>query len=609
MKIAFVFEKLTLFKILLSFFLKILFIKVIYYKKSDFLNKILFNFIINKLNLIKVDLSQEMKNFNPNVIDGDVCGYKEKNAQTYIKEKKDFNIFNKFIKNINFLEEKIFLYACQYYSRHYLQHMKIASYLVNSPYSNFLFFVNIENSNNLNFFKFHNLNCKNINFLNLNYFFKILIKIIKQFKISLKSNNITKEKISENYLDYEIIFFPHNSIFSGNLIWNHYYSNKPESPFYPSKIAHFEYDQRANPILNKKKTENLLDLKNIHYRKIQTVMNIKLCLVIFFQFFKLSLFNYNKLKHIFLFVHLYNDFNRYFVFLKKYSNAKIALFNYTELVPIPLSMALESLGIKSIGLQDRIRFSYLREYYYYVDTFFTASIDSTLSLRKKFSNQIINHMKPIGMIRSDFYSNLKKPNKKFIKNNYSFNILYLDFDFNSSIAMDQPILNLNNILFLKKELIYFAKKFPNINFIMRAKNNTWVNNVNFKEIYSEIKSIKNIEIDMDFKDTLRTYKLSKLVDLVISVPSSIVEENLSASINTTVLDYGVNYKNVESPLFNHSNSGFYCKNKNEIINEINKIINGELPNKNFDNLDIDYYLTKADGNVKIRLHHELKKIY
>ena len=98
--------------------------------------------------------------------------------------------------------------------------------------------------------------------------------------------------------------------------------------------------------------------------------------------------------------------------------------------------------------------------------------------------------------------------------------------------------------------------------------------------------------------------------MILSMPSSIAEECIANALHTIVFDYGINYRECDYSIYEHSKHGYYCRSFDEVCSKVSKL--NDSANKkiiNQDQLDRDFLFGKADGKVKERVHKVLNQIH
>ena len=614
MKIIFLIEKINFFNFLIAIIFKFFFVKTIFFKRNPIFKKKIFNKILEFLKFEEINFGKIKKNIEPTIVDGDILNLKLKNNNLISPNRNKLTKIKNFFKNISDLEDKIFYCLFEQHNRNFYNEIRIAYWLNNSKYKNFFFISYLNNSNRLYLYKNFNLNVINIKIFNFQIIIrliKILLLIFKKIILKIiffqKKDVLTINKIDKNK---KIIYFPHKGIFAGQLIYDYYYSKINTSPFYPSNIQHIEFDKKTNYKNNKKKLENYLNIKNIAYDNIYNI-NIIHTFKIFSQSIKLFFFLI-KLKfsfqNILSLLIIYYEYKKFYYFLKRYSNFSLALIGYDILFSKSLSLALESHDIKTICLQDRVRNAYIYQHSYFADYQLTISKKIGNLLLDKSYNKLVKNSIPVGLVRTDFFDNKKS---SIIKQSNIYNIIVFDYDVMGLDKFDsksEPVLNYLNILLIKNKIYKLSKKFKNVNFIFRAKEIEWTKNIFFKDFFNKIKNQKNIIIDNNFKESKRSYDLSLSSDIIISVPSNIAEECIANGLKTIVMDYGINYHNSDSNIYEHSKN-MYVHNFEHLKQTIEAML-ASINEKNlYKDLEYSELFGIVDGEVRKRINSALELIY
>jgi hypothetical protein len=203
---------------------------------------------------------------------------------------------------------------------------------------------------------------------------------------------------------------------------------------------------------------------------------------------------------------------------------KVAIIDYDILFPKPLSLALESLGIKTVAFQERPAASFYHKIY---TTFasaylFAGALYKKHALRNNnvFCEKAIN----FGMWRvSKFFKKSLPPIKNVIFKNSGNpflenkkNILFLGYFYEN--GTEYPLANeASNAEFLKW-VEHLAIHFPDKNLVVRYKG--------------KIKNLKNLPVPLkeniyfcnDFSEDDISYTLCKASDLIVSCQTSLAEE-------------------------------------------------------------------------------------
>jgi hypothetical protein len=305
---------------------------------------------------------------------------------------------------------------------------------------------------------------------------------------------------------------------------------------------------------------------------------------------------------------LYYSYLYYYNALREFDNVKIALVGYDVLFPVSLSLALERNGIKTIAVQERFIQPFHNNYFYVIDTQFTASNYISSLLQSKRESFFVNKYISIGLIRSD---KLNKPKSKTNNKSNSKRILVFDYPvqniFNNQIS--EPVINWKNDHFFRKEIIKIAKDFDDYQFIVRGKNIEWTNIAYFHDILDEWNNTSNITIDTNYSEFYRSYELCNNIDLIIAKHTSIADECISKGYDVIIFDYGINYSCLMGDFYPKIPGINFCHSYKELRDFMNFFHeNGYITNERqkteiintlFDGL--------SDGNVQTRIHQYLNE--
>ena len=179
----------------------------------------------------------------------------------------------------------------------------------------------------------------------------------------------------------------------------------------------------------------------------------------------------------------------------------------------------------------------------------------------------INHFKNLYLIKTDKYK--KSANNKNSLSNFSFNCLVMDYPSNSSWYENgrHDILSwrMNKIFY--EIILGLAKRYPQINFLIKSKNYKWIDIHFYKKIVDTINQEKNISILND-KINLSANELINFADFAIAVTTSFAEEMLS--LGKPVIIYN-SYGGHPKKIFNYGER-ILASNFEEISKKINLII-------------------------------------
>lgn len=561
------------------------------------------------------------------VIDGDLNKVSDSCAENLYKRIDSAKDLESFFPNIKYLEKKLKVFVYQHYNKIFTPQQLIITWVKSSIYKNDIIvnFLSLKpgtksiwrTSNLRIIFIFGYLNFfigiigKILFLITKNLISMIFVKFIKKKNI-VKSNRFNQVK---NFHQDGVLFFPHNGVVTtGQPPSDHFYSSELNSPFHPSKIMHLEYDYRVNIEYEKKKMKKYLNTNNVHYERF-VIGNLSWRDVYRFviKIFPFKIFFQHKnirenLIYYFIILNAYVAFKRYYTAIKPYKNSKIALVGYDILFPKELSLALDSLNIKTVAIEDRFVNIHFNNYSYIFDTILTISKSST-EIIKTSEKFITNNIFQVGQVRTDhFFEN------KLMQSKYKARVVVLDSHIEKDPKSEKfyTYLNWKNDISFRNEILSLAEHNPEIEFIFRGKNFNWYQNEGHREVILKTNRLSNVNVDTEFSTAhWRSYHLCNSADLIIARPTSLAEECVSKGLNLIVMDYGINFTTTVSKFYPEILKEYYCHSLEELHKMFyfwidNKyVLTGEMKNK----IKKEIFSNLTDGKVKKRIQKYLKKIY
>ena len=424
-------------------------------------------------------------------------------------------------------------------------------------------------------------------------------------QLSFISNNV-------DTLIYKVLYFPHQSIFYGDLfVKDNFYSEEIDSSFHPSNILHIEL-------------ENITITKDqLKYYKDKDISTMILPKLEARKLYKYLIYILSEigLKKMLLF--LRKDFILSCVFLlnaikflstkdliKKNFNAKIVLVGYDILFPKILSLAFESLKIRTIATQERLMPTFFSHFSFSIDTYLCNS-QLVFDTIKTSNDKFVNNLIPCGQIRSDTLINYKK---NITNKNERFTIVAFDYESNSDFDVNRLRVCGNwsqNIIFYK-DLCSLAEEFPQVDIIIRGKNANWISIPFFKDVLNMINATSNVWIDEDYSKLNRQYKLASRSDLVIAKYTSIGDEVMALGKRVIYYDYFPNSTHYfASEYFKYNNYNVYAYSYIQLEQMVQSILNGFELLTDAEVLELQILINNApaDGKAKHRVMKALDTIY
>ena len=286
------------------------------------------------------------------------------------------------------------------------------------------------------------------------------------------------------------------------------------------------------------------------------------------------------------------------------------MVGYDILFPLTLSLAFESLNIRTVAIQERFIATFMSHYPSLIDTYLCNS-EFVCKTIEKSNNKFVNNCLPCGQVRSDTLINYQK---NITTNNKRFVIVAFDAhserDHNNSRL--RVLINWRANASFYKDLCNLAERFPEADIIIRGKNSDWTKIPYFKDVLNKVNRIPNIWIDDDYSELNRQYKLASRSDLIVTRPSSIGDEAIAAGKRVVYYDYIPNSSHYfASGYFNYNNCNVFAFSYAQLKQMVQTVVNGceLLTDSELLELQVITNNTQADGEVKNRVMENLNIIH
>ena len=353
--------------------------------------------------------------------------------------------------------------------------------------------------------------------LNFNFIKKSLINIF------LNKKNINKNQSHYFKNSKRIGLIIHDSFYYGNGLYkkDHYFSNDINSPLHPDNMDIYIHHDDKDKLLSKIKNFKKLKIS------IPIISLIRSTFCLLYSLKKTR--NIYELYGLFFSILFYIKYSSWLKYFKNQKNSHV-IYDYDVLISKSLSLALESLGVKTLAIQERPIISKMYTYGLIADTYLVTS-NLYENLCKKNQAILVNKFFKFGMWRSSFFYRkdlVKINNTTFYSsnnskiNNFKYRIvvigLYIDFENN------MPDTNLEAFSDFINNTKIIANKFSDAAIIIRMKTLT-EKEKNY--IIHHISDSENIFLSTDYERYMISYSLCKDADLIISACCSLAEESLA----------------------------------------------------------------------------------
>ena len=457
--------------------------------------------------------------------------------------------------------------------------LEIAKYLENINNKIFLWMPNTLISRKINreFFQIKNLNFfPNLQILNtfvllLVFFTKQTKKIITTTFKSEKISKYDKKILDQKYQNFKIAYFPHKGVFYGTnylFLKDYFYSYNNQDPFFCEKILHIEYIK--NDL--RKKERDFYEQKKIQYLIFEDLSNnfkiLKKMIYFFIKNYKL-VFKLAKfdLEILHFFSHSTFLVIRNIERLNKLKNLRLVLVGHDLPFPLEISVACKKKNIKTVAIQDRVATPYISSLMIF-DYYFVSGERSKSLLKKRMPSPFIENLLNLYLIKTDKYNKVNNSNS--LENdfsNYKLKCLVIDlYSVTSWYDNGRAIPNnwKRNEDFYH-EIVNLAEHFPQVEFLIKSKNYSWLDIPYFKKILNKLYQKKNIRILSDSKKWTPERSVNTC-DFAIALYSSLSDEMLAIGKPVIIID---KFGNPEK-YFNFGK--ILAKNHDEIIKKINLIV-------------------------------------
>jgi len=410
---------------------------------------------------------------------------------------------------------------------------------------------------------------------------------------------------------YEILFFPHSSIFYGDLfIKNSFYSKEKGSVFNIKNILHVEFSRL---LLGGKKAKFYSD------NNITTVLFPKPKIKEYLKNFKsvissigfincLTMLKRNALLFSILLFNSVEFLTKKKIVNLSFGNAKIVLVGYEILFPPVVSLVFESLSVKTVAVQERfLATAFYENYPFIIDTYF-ASSSFACKMVEQSKVKLVNRCIPCGQMRTDLIERFKSHDSG--RNNL---IIVFDYHSEKDYYLNMRMID-NNWLSNKsfyEDICKLAKKNKDFDFVIRGKNLDWTEIPFFRNTLKKINSIPNLRIDTDYKSINIQYKMASNAKLIIAKHSSIGDELIASGKSVIYHDFQPNVRKGVSVDYDYNKSNIFVYSYDELEKMVQKVLNGGelLTDPELLELQVITNNIPADGNAKNRVMENLDIIY
>lgn len=455
-------------------------------------------------------------------------------------------------------------------------------------------------------------------------FFKLMKKIVKSILKKAAGDNV---KNSESILynepfvsrnvdlnDVEVVYFPHQGIFYGEMFRkDHFYNENEKSPFHKSKILHISLGEKHEKYMKinyqyyRENNIPFMDLYDLDYSRkklVKSVMslvgNVNIgCIIDMFRF---------GIMYVFFALYVFATIKQYYLRFLRFGNLKFALVGYDYLCPRTLLMALSLLGVKNCATQERFLIAFFPDNYLILDYYF---VGSNIVRENCLKTSAVDQFLPVGLARVDKifqyetdqlydekYDSIKKTRKL---------VLALDFHMPSGDLEDiaRPRAKVSETRQFYKDMIRLAKEFPALYIVIKGKEAASYKSEYIADIMEEISRIGNMCVELDY-GRYNPYYIAEKADLTIACHTSLCDELLAAGKKVIIYEI----TDLLITLFNYENLPIIVSNYTGLKDNVEKFLKDiYLDEKKINTIKEKFYSNCYHGQVQAHIQSFLEKAY
>jgi len=414
---------------------------------------------------------------------------------------------------------------------------------------------------------------------------------------------------------YPVLYFPHQGIAFGQLFQkDHFYSDDPESPLYPSRILHLEqrdrlgsldagalardYERQGLPFLllstSPRPRELARDLVSFGLQGLRHGVRMLAADTIYVA---LAYVRFRKYRRVF----------------SQARSARIALVGYDMVFPKTLAMALEAQGIRTVAIQERFYTTFYRHTCGFIVDTYLCSSDLAARVMPSQWHRVIRQLKPVGFVRGDLLQRAG-PSARDLTGARPGQKLVVAFDYGSTQRendgkTDAAVSWAANRAFLR-DLIRLSVEYPELYFVLRSRDGVWCQLESFRDLYETIALLPNFEVNHDYSEWGLSYRLAAAADLVLARHTSIGDECLAAGKPVLFLDYLPNGPRIVAGLFDYLGLPVFTHGYEELKAGVDRfLLTGHvLTESERDRLREEVFGPYHDGQVRARVRLELERM-
>jgi len=248
---------------------------------------------------------------------------------------------------------------------------------------------------------------------------------------------------------------------------------------------------------------------------------------------------------------------------------RLAVFIYDVQVPSEFVLALHSLGIPTVAMNERPQSVIWGIQPFAVSRLLTASEFFTQEALNS-TSVAVREVTPFGMWRTDllhqYLAGLGHPEYEQARTAGQRFVVALPFHAGPATGWHgNPLATgASSVNHFLEGMANLAEEMPELRIIIRGKNDHWIADERFTAIAARIESLPNIGVSREYSRLDESYRLCARAELIIAKHTSLVDEALAVGIPCLVHDFTENSRDFMRPVVPYLPRRIWVEDEDEL---------------------------------------------
>ena len=260
---------------------------------------------------------------------------------------------------------------------------------------------------------------------------------------------------------------------------------------------------------------------------------------------------------------------------------KLAVFGYESQVPAAICLGLRSRGVLTVAVHERLASGVQRLNPFAVEVLLTGNDQDSVECLNS-PALAVKKCLPVGLWRTDFFrrdviAKRRRLTSEDVGEERRVVVLpypYAPGDWGSSLALGRSAVS----TFLL-DVVRLAQSRPDTAFIIRSKQNSWLNAADMNDIHQSLREQHNVYLSEAYATQRESYALCEQADLVIAKHTSLVDECLAVGIPCLLHDYSLNYSHYAQHLLTYLPESCWVQSYEELERRVEAYL-PQIPSEN-----------------------------